>query len=314
MRRKKHTLKTTVSLDVDWLCIADNLQYPDENSHEIIDKFHNVINKEISKKAKEIIVILTTSNNGKKKEIRFLCDGEETKSSDVSEHLKGDRLFPAICLYWKDQQVTTITIDQIKIRTPEIEELIKESQEQNNNINKNNRKNNLDSNQSAGDAVASAASNQLQKELDEALQKVAALSSQLQQTKILLQQEKQQHETEKKKSKEKDEQLQQEKQKSSDLEKKVQQLEQQLSSSSNQNQGPVSPFVADKPYQIDLAKNGVKPPSDPNAFGAILPALRRRRRSSSKRSGSSAQESGFILETESTCHLHAGHAALSRIE
>ena len=41
---------------------------------------HNIINYEISRKVKEIIVILTLSNNGKKKEIRFLCDGHETKS------------------------------------------------------------------------------------------------------------------------------------------------------------------------------------------------------------------------------------------
>ncbi len=32
-----------------------------------------------------------------------------------------------------------------------------------------------------------------------------------------------------------------------------------------------SPFVADKPYHIDLAINGVKAPSDPFAFGTILP-------------------------------------------
>ncbi len=82
------------------------------------------------KKAKEIIVILEISNNGKKKEIRFLVDGNESKSTDVSEHLNGDRLFPALCLGIKDQQITTIPIDQIKTRNPEIENLIKEYQEQ----------------------------------------------------------------------------------------------------------------------------------------------------------------------------------------
>jgi hypothetical protein len=156
---------------------------------------HSIINYEISRNATEIIVILTISNNGKKKEIKFLCDGKESKSADVSKHLQGDRVFSAIVLWEKNQQVTTIPIDEVKIRTPEIENLIKEYQQQNN-------KNN---NQSGG-AVASSSSSatiQLQKELDEALQKIATLSSQ----------------------------LQQEKQKSSDLEKEVQQLKQQLSSS-----------------------------------------------------------------------------------
>jgi hypothetical protein len=102
------------------------LFFPVSNGHTIIDR-------EISNKAKEIIVILTTSNNGKKKKIRFLCDGNESESFDASEHLEGDFLFPAICLSDKNQQVTTIPIDQIEIRTPEIENLIQEYQEQRKN-------------------------------------------------------------------------------------------------------------------------------------------------------------------------------------
>ncbi len=97
-----------------------------------VDKNHNIIDWNSSRKAKEIIVILTISNNGTKKEIRFLVDGHETKSTDVSEHLQGDFLFPAICLYIHNQQFTTIPIDQIEIRTPEIDELIKEYQQQQN--------------------------------------------------------------------------------------------------------------------------------------------------------------------------------------
>ncbi len=100
-----------------------DLRYP-------VDKHHNIINNEISDKAKEVIVILTISNNGKKKEIRFLCDGHESKSKDVSKHLEGDFLFPAIVLGSRGQQVTTIPLDQLKTRTPEIEELIKEYQQQ----------------------------------------------------------------------------------------------------------------------------------------------------------------------------------------
>ncbi len=39
-------------------------------------------------------------------------------------------MFPAICLCQRNQQITTIPIDQVKTRTPEIENLIKEYQEQ----------------------------------------------------------------------------------------------------------------------------------------------------------------------------------------
>jgi hypothetical protein len=94
--------------------INGNLFYP-------VDKRLNIIDYNISQKAKEIIVILTISNNGAKKEIRFLCDGKESKSSDVSMFLNRDFLFPAICLGSVGQQITTIPIDQIKTRTPEIE-------------------------------------------------------------------------------------------------------------------------------------------------------------------------------------------------
>jgi hypothetical protein len=151
----------------------------------------NIIDSEVSKNAKEIITILEVSDDGKKKEIRFLCDGNETRPFDVSEIFKGDFVYPAICMYSKDQQVTTIPIDEIKERTLEIENLIKEYQQQ---------QKNKDNNQSGVGAATSPSSVQLQKELDEALQKIAALSSQ----------------------------LQQEKQKSSDLEKEVEKLKQQL--------------------------------------------------------------------------------------
>jgi hypothetical protein len=87
---------------------------------------HNIIDKEICKKSTEIIVILTISDNGTKKEIRFLVDGKKSKSTDVSEHLNGDRLFPAICLASENQQVTTIPIEQMKTRTPEIDKLVNE--------------------------------------------------------------------------------------------------------------------------------------------------------------------------------------------
>jgi hypothetical protein len=66
---------------------SGNLCYP-------VRQNHNIIDNRLSYNAEEIIVILTISNNGRKKEIRFLCDGNESKSSDVSEHLNEDLLFP----------------------------------------------------------------------------------------------------------------------------------------------------------------------------------------------------------------------------
>jgi hypothetical protein len=85
-----------------------------------------IISETIARKAKEIIVILDVSNNGTKKVLRFICDGIETKSTDVSKKLKGNRLYPSVCLRDENEQVTTISIDRIKKRTPAVEKLIRE--------------------------------------------------------------------------------------------------------------------------------------------------------------------------------------------
>ncbi len=76
--------------------------------------WHNIIDVQISKTAKEIIVVLSISNNGEKKEIRFLCDGNKSDSTDVSKYLFGHRIFPAFFFVSQNQQVTTIPIDQLK--------------------------------------------------------------------------------------------------------------------------------------------------------------------------------------------------------
>ncbi len=89
---------------------------------------HRIIDRDITRNTSEIIAILTVSQNGNKKEIRFLCDGHETKLADVSAFLEGDAFFAAVCMIEKSQKVTTIPIDQIKTRTPEIENLINEYQ------------------------------------------------------------------------------------------------------------------------------------------------------------------------------------------
>jgi hypothetical protein len=107
-------------------CYEGNLFYPTR-------KDHNIISEKISEKAKEIIVVLTVSNNGTKKEIRFLCDGKESKTEDVSKFLKKNRLFPVIILGGRHQQVTTIPIDEIKKRTPAVNKLLREGATENKN-------------------------------------------------------------------------------------------------------------------------------------------------------------------------------------
>jgi hypothetical protein len=88
---------------------SGNLSYPGSD-------WHNIIDRTISRNAKEIIVILTISNNGTKKEIQVLCDGIKTESTDVSRILKGDFLFPAISLFWKGQSLRCIQYTRKAVR------------------------------------------------------------------------------------------------------------------------------------------------------------------------------------------------------
>jgi hypothetical protein len=147
------------------------LYYPEHRSRP--RKSHEVIDDTVAMNTEELVVILTVSDGGKKKTIRFLCDGKESETTEVSEILNADRVFPAFCFLQRMQTITTIEIDQIKTRTPEIDRLIQEYQNQKQNNNENDKNNN----------DVSSSTSQLQKELYEALQKIAALSSQLQQEK-----------------------------------------------------------------------------------------------------------------------------------
>jgi hypothetical protein len=94
-------------------------------------KLQKVIDFEISRSAKEFVIILTISNNGKKKEMQFICDGIESKSSDVTKILKGDRFFPAVSSAFQQQQITTITLNQLEIRTSVVERLLCEENSSN---------------------------------------------------------------------------------------------------------------------------------------------------------------------------------------
>jgi hypothetical protein len=185
------------------------------------ERYHKIIDMETVQAAQEIVVILNISNNGEKKEIRFLCDGSESKTEDVSEYLKGDLLFPAFILAARNQQITTISIDQIQKRTPEIDELINELEHQ--------RFRSTDF-------------------FVQVRNEISSLSSQLQQ--------------EQQKAKEQDQLLQQEQQKNLDLQRENQQLKQE----NEQLKLLLPPFLAEKPFLIDLARNGVTAPNDTVAF------------------------------------------------
>jgi hypothetical protein len=68
----------------------------DGDLYHPVNTCHNIIDGTISRKAKEIIVILTTSNNGKKKEIRFLDElikeyRQQRKNNDSIEEVNHAR-------------------------------------------------------------------------------------------------------------------------------------------------------------------------------------------------------------------------------
>jgi hypothetical protein len=98
--------------------------------------------------SQEIILILKTSDNGRKKEIRFLyrrgTTVHTTGAYNVSSCLPGDECFLAIWFSNYNVQITTITIEEIEIRNPEIELFIKDYQEQKQNNNQNNNQNQND--------------------------------------------------------------------------------------------------------------------------------------------------------------------------
>src|SRR3989338_2100903 len=88
------------------------------------------LDRNITADSKEIISILTISNNGTKKEVQWIVDGNEGPVQDCMNDKKGfgngDEIFPCLSLRSDDQQVTTIPFDQVKSRSPKIEQLLKE--------------------------------------------------------------------------------------------------------------------------------------------------------------------------------------------
>ena len=88
------------------------------------------------KNAKEIISIFIISNNGKKKEVQWIVDGNESQVHNCTNDFKNRvEIFPCISFYEKDQQVQTISFDQVKSRSPIIDGLMKEFSKQQNKTN-----------------------------------------------------------------------------------------------------------------------------------------------------------------------------------
>ena len=80
-----------------------------------------------SKAKREVISILIISNKGTKKEVQWILDGTEGPVQDCTKCLgNGDEIFPCISFASQGQQVTTIPFDQVKSRSPKIDQLMQE--------------------------------------------------------------------------------------------------------------------------------------------------------------------------------------------
>ena len=93
------------------------------NVHYPLNKNHNIVDENISSKAKEAIAILWITDSGKTKKIQFIFDGHPSAIADVSDALKGDRLYPAICSVGVCH-LTLLPIEQVKTRTEVINSLM----------------------------------------------------------------------------------------------------------------------------------------------------------------------------------------------
>ena len=87
------------------------------------------LDRNIAKKAKEIISILKISNNGATKSVQFIVDGNEGPVHECArEHFEngGNEIFLVVTLYHKDQKLEFISFDKVKSRSPTIDALMKE--------------------------------------------------------------------------------------------------------------------------------------------------------------------------------------------
>ena len=93
--------------------------------------------EDITAEAKEIISILIISNDGAKKEVQWIVDGNEGPVHDCTTEKNGfgngREIFPCVS-FASAGQVTTIPFDQVKSRSPKIDQLM---QEFNSNKNRN---------------------------------------------------------------------------------------------------------------------------------------------------------------------------------
>src|SRR3989338_5630569 len=99
------------------------------NGLDDINWSQNYLDANITNKAKEVITIFTISNNGAKKEIQFIVDGNEGPVHECDKkHFEngGDVIFPVATLEKVDQKLKFIPFDQVKSRSPKIDELMKE--------------------------------------------------------------------------------------------------------------------------------------------------------------------------------------------
>lgn len=82
--------------------------------------------KQITAKAKEVVSVLTISESGKTKKIQWVVDSNDGPVQDCSNHFgKGNELLCGVSLSRIGQKVAFIPFDQVKSRSPKIDELMK---------------------------------------------------------------------------------------------------------------------------------------------------------------------------------------------
>ncbi len=85
-----------------------------------------------TRQSKEVVCILTISNNGATKSVQFIVDGNEGAVLDCESETFDpvDKLFPVVKLWNKGDRVTMIPFNEVKSRSPRIDELRREFEDQ----------------------------------------------------------------------------------------------------------------------------------------------------------------------------------------
>ena len=214
---------------------------------------------DLQKKPQEVVSILKISGSGNKIEVQWIIDGETRDFVDVTnDFIKGNDIFPALTLC-EGQKLQVIPFDKVNFRaTAAVDQLFKIYEAQKSGA----AASSINNNQSV---IITQLQQELKKEKEEHEKTKKDRDAQLQEKDQIIQQKDTQLQQQ-------GELLQQNQTTVTSLQQQISTLQQQLSvaASSNSNSSPPSPFIKDKPYQIDFVANNLTPPSDPHAFGGLI--------------------------------------------